>query len=283
MRYFGCHVSSSGGLANALRNGDELGVNTVQIHPSPPQKWNSKPFPKDYEKEYLELKKTSGVRKIFFHGIYLINLANPDPQKLHLSKTSLLHDLDLSSRIGGDGVIFHVGSMKDQEDDAAGYKQIIHAINWIMEEAANKAELLMEVAAGSGKVIGSKMEELARIYEGVKQQDRVAFALDSQHMWASGYDFKAGVDQIVTAVDRVLGLEKIRAIHLNDSKTECASKKDRHENLGKGLIGEEALSSFINHPKLMQIPFILETPALKAMDSAKEEVEHFRQVVKELT
>ncbi len=281
MRYFGCHVSSSGGLANALKNGDELGVNTIQIHPSPPQKWISKNFPKDCEKAFLDQKKTSGVKKVFFHGIYLINLANPDPQKFHLSKTSLVHYLDLLARIDGQGVIFHVGSMKDQEDEAEGYKQIVSGVNWILEEAANNSTLLLEVAAGSGKVIGSRMEELARIYEKVALKERLGFALDTQHMWASGYNFQENLEEIISQVDSVLGLDKVHAIHLNDSKTECGSRKDRHENLGKGLIGEAALRAVINHPKLKNIPFILETPALKDMESAKIEVEVLRQMIKD--
>jgi len=278
-RLFGCHVSGAGGLVNALKNGMELKVNSIQIHPSPPQKWISKPFTKGVEDEFNTHKPNSGITKVFFHGIYLINLANPDPQKFHLSKMSLVHYLDLISRIKGDGVIFHVGSMKDQEDEAEGYKQIISGVNWILEESPNSGRLLLEVAAGSGKVIGSRMEELARIYEGVKDGERVAFALDSQHMWASGYDLRSDTDSIVKDVERVFGLDKVQAIHLNDSKTELASKKDRHENLGKGLIGEEALKRFINHPKLKKIPFILETPALKEMQSAKPEVEHLRALI----
>jgi deoxyribonuclease-4 len=279
-RYFGAHVSASGALENALINGRDLGVNTIQLHPSPPQRWNSAKNKEGTETRFNELRKDSGVEKVFFHAIYLINLANPDPQKFHLSKLSLVHHLDLMDRISGDGVIFHVGSMKDQESDDVGYAQVSQGINWILENSPNKARLILEVAAGSGDIIGDKLEELSRIYEGVTNKERVGFGLDSQHMWASGYNLQTDLEKIVENIDSAFGIDKVWSVHLNDSKTECCSKKDRHENLGDGLIGLEALTKFINHPKLRHIPFILETPALKDMETAKGEVERLRAIIK---
>src|SRR5262245_52157491 len=116
-RLYGAHVSVSGGIANAIRNGQQLGCTAIQLHPAPPQRWNTKPFAAGIEDEFVSLRKDSEIRQVFFHGIYLINLANPDPQQAHLSKSSLLHYLDLQARIGGDGVIFHVGSMKHQSEE----------------------------------------------------------------------------------------------------------------------------------------------------------------------
>jgi len=272
-RHLGCHVSSSGGLEQALVNGQALGVNTIQLHPSPPQRWNTKPYPKDFESKFLELRSGSGIERVFFHGVYLINLANPDPQQLHLSKSSLLHYLDLSVRIGGDGVIFHVGSAKHVSDEAEAYTRAAEAINWIMERVEGKARLLLEVAAGSGSIIGDRVEELAEIYRQVDDKDRVGFALDSQHLWASGYDLAAELNGVIQNIDEAFTLSKVWAIHLNDSKTERGSHKDRHENLGEGLIGREALRRFVNHPQLTSIPFILETPGLKEIETAQREVD----------
>lgn len=278
-RFFGCHVSASGGLENGLKNGDLLGVNTIQVHPSPPQRWNFKPFPEGYENAYLERKATSKVQQIFFHGIYLINLANPDPKQFSSSKTSLYHDLELSARIGGQGVIFHVGSMKHQEEESAGLRQAADGINWIMDKAKGGARLLLEVAAGSGQVIGDRMEELAEIYSHVEQKDRVGFALDTQHMWASGYDLRNDQENVIKNIESAFTIEKVWAVHLNDSKTALASRTDRHENLGDGEIGWDALKKFVNHPKLKHIPFILETPALKEMESAKVEVGRLGELI----
>ena len=263
-------------MESALANAQQLGVNTIQLHPAPPQRWNSKPYPAGYADKFNAQRPHSGVEKVFFHGIYLINLANPDPQQLHLSRTSLVHHLQLTAQIEGDGVIFHVGTAKHAADEATALRQAAESVNWIMENSPAPARLLLEVAAGAGSIIGDRVEELATIYDKVEQKDRVGFALDSQHLWASGYDLTNELEAIIENFDRALTIDKIWAIHLNDSKTPLASKKDRHENLGDGAIGKKTLSDFVNHPKLRHIPFILETPGLKDMETAKIEVEKLK-------
>lgn len=272
-RFLGAHVSCSGGFEKAIENAEFLGINTFQVHPSPPQRWNSSPYPAGFEKAFLAAKERSGVKKVFFHAIYLINLASPEARNFSLSKNSLLHYLDLSARIDGDGVIFHSGSLKDAPDESSGLARVAEGINWVMERAPKSARLIIEVAAGSGAVIGDRLEELAQIYSQVEDKSRVGFGLDTQHMWASGYDLRGDLDNVIRQIESVLSFEKVWSVHLNDSKTELGSKKDRHENLGDGLIGEQALRQFLNHPKLKSIPFILETPALKDLATAKPEVE----------
>jgi len=278
-RYFGCHVSSSGGLENSLKNGDFLGVNAIQLHPSPPQKWNSKPYTSGFEDKYLIEKKTSKVEKVFFHAIYLINLANPDPSKFHLSKISLVHYLELASKIGADGVIVHVGSLKDQEDENVGFAQVAEGIKWVLDQSPGGARLLMEVAAGSGKVIGSKMEQLANIFKLAGYPKRLGFALDTQHMWASGYNLIENLEVVIESIKNNFSFENIGCIHINDSKVDYNSKKDRHENIGGGSIGWEGLKAFVNHPELIGIPMILETPHLKDTETAKLEVEKFKELL----
>ncbi len=260
-RFFGCHVSVAGGLEKGLEHAKRLGVNTIQCHPSPPQRWNSKPFAPGIEDRFNELRHASGVKKVFFHAVYLINLATPDSRKFHLAKLSLLHYLNLCDRIKGDGVVFHVGSSKDCDDEKEGFKRAAEGINWIHEHSESESLLLLEVAAGSGAIIGDRMEELLSIYEMVKARDRVAFALDTQHMWASGYDISG---RLLGEVDSVLGIGMVRAIHLNDSMTPRAGRKDRHANLGKGTIGEKRLRELLSDERAADIPFILETPAMKS-------------------
>jgi deoxyribonuclease-4 len=272
-RYFGAHVSCAGGLVNAAKAAIELGINTIQIHPSPPQRWNSQPFAVGVEDEFNAIRESSCLEKVFFHAIYLINMATPDPQKFHFAKTSLLNYLDLSARIGGSGVIFHVGSMKDQPDEAEGYDRVVSGLNWVLERAPAKSRLIMEVAAGSGSIIGDRVEELELIYSQLERKELAGFGLDTQHMWASGYDLATDLEGVIKNVDQSLGLDKVWSIHLNDSKTELASKKDRHENIGDGLIGEAALRRVFTHPKLQSIPFILETPALATIDGARSEIQ----------
>lgn len=278
-RYFGCHVSSSGGIENGIKNGENLKVNTIQIHPSPPQRWNSKPYPVGYEEAFVEAKKQSCVEKVFFHAIYLINLATPNPQHFHLSKLSLVHYLDLNARIGGEGVIVHVGSLKDEPNEEVGLKRAAEGISWVLENSPKESTLLLEVAAGAGMVVGDTLEDLSTIAKLVGDDKRLGFALDTQHLWASGYDYKSDLEAFVNKVGSEFGFDRIGAIHLNDSKTELGSRKDRHENLGDGLIGIESLTKFVNHPKFKSIPFILETPGLKSEEGAKIEVEKLRSIV----
>ena len=277
-RLFGCHVSAAGGLVNALKNAQALEINSIQIHASPPQQWNTKPFAPGIEEEYLKLLPETGVKRVFFHGIYLINLATADAGRLGLAQKSLQNALDLLSRIGAEGVIFHLGSMKDQADESLGLTQVAEQINRVLDKAA-AGKLILEVAAGGGQIIGDKIEELAEVYEQIEDKSRVGFALDSQHLWASGYDLQNELEEFIDACEKVLTLKKIWAIHLNDSKTELGSRKDRHENIGEGLIGQKALKNFFLHPRLAHIPFILETPAMKTLETAALEVTKLRRML----
>ncbi|MBX7137133.1 MAG: deoxyribonuclease IV [Oligoflexia bacterium] len=278
-RLFGCHLSAAGGYEKALQSAKELEISCMQIHPSPPQRWNSKPFAPGVENKFLELRAESGIQSFFFHGIYLINLATPDAQKHHLGKLSLVHDLQLISRMRGDGVIFHVGSMKDQETEEQGIEQVVKGLNWVLENSPSDARLIMEVAAGSGKIVGDRLEELSAIYGQVDAalQPRLGFGLDTQHMWASGYNWQTELEAILDQIELHFGWDKVWAIHLNDSKTACGSRTDRHENLGEGLIGKETIQKIVRHPKLATIPLIMETPGLKTPEGTISEVNKLKQ------
>ena len=278
-RFFGCHVSAAGGLANAARNGARLCVNTIQIHPTQPQRWNFKPFAPGTEDAFLSAKAGSGIKKVFLHGVYLINLAIADSVRLGHAVRSLRYYLDLADRIGSEGIIFHVGSNKDQPTEQAGFRQSAEAIDKVLDGSAGTAKLILEVSAGSGKIIGDRMEELRAIYDLVNDKSRVAFALDTQHMWASGYDLATSLDEVTGQIEHIFGFDRVAAIHLNDSKTDLGSRVDRHENLGCGRIGLDALARFVHHPKLQPIPMMLETPGLKDPETAAAEVEALRRLI----
>jgi deoxyribonuclease-4 len=272
-RNIGGFVSCAGGLHKAIENGNILNVNTIMLHPTPPQRWNTKAFDEEAVIKYNEAKAKSKIEKVYFHGIYLVNLANPDKQKFHLSKLSLVYYLDLLARVKAEGVVFHTGSFKDIGEDE-GFERVIYGLNWIFEnltdagreylENTKTPRLLLECAAGAGSVIGDKMEELRRIYDGIKDEhkNKLGFCLDTQHMYASGYDLVNDIDGVAEQIDSILSIDKVTAVHFNDSKTELGSNRDRHENLGEGLIGEKGMKGFLNHPKLKKLDFIMETPAL---------------------
>ncbi len=278
-RYFGAHVSVAGGLEKSVEAAITLNINTVQVHPTPPQKWNSKPVPVGAEAKFLAARPSSPLKKIFFHGIYLINLATAEKAKAKLAVLSLTNDLDLLARISGNGVIFHVGSAKSATSLDEGLLSAAELIDEALVESPDNSRLILEVAAGSGQIIGSRVEELTRIYENVKCKERVGFGLDSQHLWASGYDLRNDLENCVNTIVKAFGKDKIWSLHLNDSLTALGSRKDRHANLGEGEIGNDALNALIHHPDLIDIPVILETPGLKSPDTAKIEVEKLRAMI----
>lgn len=280
-RIFGAHLSSSGGYASALLRAEELRISCMQLHAAPPQRWKTSRFQSGVEDEYLEqLPKVSPI-KLFFHGIYLINLGSPREELQQSSVASLISYLDLISRMKGEGVIFHLGSFKDEDDIERGFARVIRNVNEALLKSPQDSRLLLEVSAGAGRIIGSKLDELARVYDGVEQKERVGFALDTQHLWASGYDYVSDTAGFVAELGRTLTFQKIWAIHVNDSKTALASKRDVHANIGEGTIGREGLSRMINHPELRHIPLILETPGLKTPETTVQEVEALRSLLTE--
>ncbi len=271
MRHLGAFVSVAGGMAKGIENGTRLGVNTIMIHASPPQRWCTKPFKPEDIAAFNAAKSTSAIEQVFIHGIYLVNLANPLKQQFHLSKMGLVEYLKLAEQINSDGVVFHVGTFKNTTPEE-GYPRIAKGLKWIFEQAPGKSMLLLECAAGSGDVVGDRMEELANIYDLAENKDRIGFCLDTQHMFASGYDLVNKLDEVVEQIDSILGLEKVKAVHFNDSKVDFDSHRDRHENIGEGKIGGKAMQAFLNHPKLKHLSFIMETPGLKDPQTAETEV-----------
>ena len=290
-RFLGAHVSVAGGLKNLIANADKLKINTVQIHPSAPQRWITKEIDTAKIEELIKVQKQDpNVKLIFAHAIYLINLANPDKQKFHLSKVAIVEYLkfmhylnSVAPKFNSDlrvgGVVVHPGSAKHTNSDKEAIKQVQKGLNWILEQTT-KGTILLETTAGAGQIIGDTLQELSQLRENSIDSTRIKFCLDTQHMWASGYDFQNNLNGIVEELETHLGIDNIKLIHLNDSATELGSHKDRHANLGDGLIGLEALANFINHPKLKHIPVVLETPGLKEEATAILEVEKLKKMAR---
>jgi deoxyribonuclease-4 len=283
MRYLGANVSAAGGHENIVAAAVEFNMNSVQTMPTAPLRWLSKEISMDHVSAFVNAQKDSVLKKYLIHGIYLINLARKDKQLFHLGKLSVamylkyLEDVrKMADDNGNDldilGVTFHPGSAKDLTPEE-GVKRISYGLNWINDFVPGKQMILLESSAGAGAIMGDTLEELAAMRDGVENKERVGYVLDTQHMFVSGYDWRNNLDEIVEKIDSTLGLEWVRCFHLNDSLHEFNVHKDRHANLGEGKIGEEALKAIINHPKLKNIPFILETPALKADETMGEEVE----------
>jgi deoxyribonuclease IV len=291
MRYLGIHASASGGIKNAITAGNNAEVNAIQTMFSAPMRWSLNEIKQENidEMAVQQAKKETTVKKILFHGVYLTNLARKDKQKFHLSKMSQQTHLDAAQRLqksikenDGDGevlgVTFHPGSALDLSPEE-GIKRISQGLNWILKETPGEGLLLLETTAGAGNVMGAKLEDLKAMRDGVEEKARIGFVADTQHMFASGYDWINDLEGVIEQLDEYLGIENIKAFHLNDSAQPFASNKDRHANLGAGEIGETAIRNLLNHPKLVDIPFILETPAMKSTETIKAEVAKLKDLI----
>ncbi len=288
--YLGIHVSSSGGIENSIKNGEKYGVNSIQIMPTAPMRWATKLISdEDINKFVNELEK-SNIKRILIHGIYLTNLARKDKQLFHLGKMGLVVYLDFAERVANEiqkrkidseilGVCFHPGSQQELSYEDS-LERISYGIQWVLDEVKGKQKLLIETTAGTGSNLGRNFTELKLMREGVKDKKRVGYILDTQHTYASGYDWVNNFDGVVEDLDRELGIDNIKSIHLNDSMPECGSNKDRHSNLGDGKLGEATIERILKYSKFKNIPFILETPALKKTETILKEVELLKKLAK---
>lgn len=288
MRYFGSHISAGGKLTNIPKIAKDLDINSIQIHPTAPQRWNLK------EKSLLDIQdfaqslKESCIKKILFHSIYLINLARKNKQMFHLSKMSIVNDLRFVENLQNEinklnidieiiGVCFHPGAAIDLNAQQ-GLEQISKGLNWIISNT-NYGKILLETSAGAGNILGDQFEELKQMTDLVDNKKRIGYVIDTQHTFASGYDWINQKDNILDQIDKLLELKNISAFHLNDSATKLNSHKDRHANLGEGEIGLDAIKALINDQRVRNIPFILETPALKEKFNIKVEVDTLRRII----
>jgi deoxyribonuclease-4 len=262
MPQIGAHVSGAGGLYNAPLNAVKEQLETFQMFSRPPQSFKCPELSDAAVESFKQAAKDGGFKQYYIHAPYLISLASAKPSLRYGSITMLKQELERGSRLGVRGVMFHTGSAASQPDRAAGIKVATDSLNKILDGYKGSCMLLLENAAGSGSVLGCTFEELAQLYKGIKKNKaKVGFCLDTAHAFGSGYDLrtKADVNKLLKKFDEVLGLENLICIQMNDSKVDLDSKKDRHEHIGKGKIGAEGLGALLNHPKLKNMDFLLET------------------------
>ncbi|MGP8162368.1 MAG: deoxyribonuclease IV [Acidimicrobiales bacterium] len=263
----GAHVSSSGGLERALDRGRELDADVIQIFTQSPRTWRS-PSHTAAELDAFRAAQQAEtqVQATFCHATYLINLASPDLGLAERSRVCLAENLVAASAIGAAGMIVHVGSHRGE-----GFEPVIAAVAARLSSALDEAgdalgaatcPLLIENAAGAGGTVGRTFDEIAAIIEATDRDRRLGACLDTQHLFASGVSYRDATeaDHVVLELDRTIGLDRLACIHLNDSKVALGSNRDRHENLGEGEIGAEALGLLVSHPLLDRVPAILEVP-----------------------
>jgi deoxyribonuclease-4 len=263
----GAHVSSSGGLTKALERGHELGADVIQIFTQSPRMWRSPSHtPAELEAYRVAQQSDPSVRATFCHATYLINLASPDDALAERSRACLVANLVAASALGAAGVIVHVGSHL-----GGGFEQAVDAVSARLVSALDEAAatlgdspcpLLIENAAGAGGTVGRTFDEIAALIAATGDDHRLGMCLDTQHLFASGVPYRDATeaDAVVVALDRAIGRGRLACIHLNDSKVPLGANRDRHQNLGDGEIGAEALGWLVSHPELGGVPAVLEVP-----------------------
>ncbi len=253
----GAHVSSAGGLAAARRRAEEMGAPVAQVFLRSPRAWAERRFaPED-----LAAFDEPGAPALFVHASYLVNLASPDDELFERSVAALAGDLVNASRAGARGVVLHPGSHRGS-GAGAGVARVAEGLDRVLADPAITTPVLLENTAGAGDTVGRTLEELAAIRGAAERHGLVGYCLDTQHLFASGYDYStpAAAASLLAAVDRELGLERVRLFHVNESMVAFGANRDRHANLGTGSIGDEALALLVGHPGLASAAGVLEVP-----------------------
>ena len=257
MLYIGCHLSSTGGNAAMVETAQRIGANTFAFFTRNPRGSKAKPEdPADCAKA-VELLKEYEFGPLVAHGAYTMNLCTADPEARNFACDVLCDDLRRMAALPGNFYNFHPGSHVGQGVEA-GIEHICNALKKAMAPDY-PVTVLLEGMAGKGSEIGGKFEELRAIIDGVGK-DNIGVCLDTCHMYDAGYDIVNDLDGVLAEFDRIVGLDKLKALHLNDSKNPYSSHKDRHECLGQGHLGLETFRKIVNHPLLKDKPMILETP-----------------------
>ncbi|MDF2882316.1 MAG: apurinic endonuclease [Clostridiaceae bacterium] len=276
MLNIGCHLSSSKGYKAMGLEALSIGANTFQFFSRNPRGSKAKEMdPKDAE-ALMKIAKENNFAPILAHAPYTLNACSADERTREFAIEVMEDDLRRMEYTPNNLYNFHPGSHVKQGVEA-GIEYIVNMLNAILKPDQSTT-VLLETMAGKGTEVGRSFEEIKQIMDGVNLSDKMGVCLDTCHVYDAGYDIVNNLDGVLGEFDRVIGLNKLRAIHLNDSKNPFSSHKDRHEKIGEGSLGKEAIIRIINHPKLRHLPFYLETP--NELPGYAEEIKLLRQSYK---
>ena len=255
-------MSIAGAVAQALWRGRETGCDVIQIFTKNAMQWRAKPLTQDDRAAFLKARQETGIRPVAAHGSYLINLASPDDSLYERSQEALWEEMQRAEALELPYLVMHPGSPRGGGEEE-GIDRIARAINLIHHRGAGmRVIILLETTAGQGATLGNRFEHFARIIGRIEADERVGVCLDTCHIFAAGYDIStlAGYEATLGEFDRVIGLARLKVMHLNDSKAAAGTRIDRHEHIGKGSLGLDAFRRLLQDPRLTDLPFILETP-----------------------
>jgi deoxyribonuclease-4 len=278
----GAHVRTAGGVFNGVDQAEEMGAETIQIFCGAPQAWRRKEYKPGEVETYKRRLEETGVGPVFVHGVYLVNLATDNKENLKKGIDALVYDMNACHLLGTRGVIFHIGSHR-----GAGYEvvfgQVLDSVRKVVDATPDDTWLILENSAGMGGAIGSKFEELGRIIAEAGSE-RVKVCLDTQHAFAAGYDLgsAAGVEASMAEFEAKVGLDRLVAVHANDSKCALAGGLDRHENIGEGHIGRKGFEAIMAHAAFRDVPFLLEVPGFDGHGPDKANVDILKRIRKKV-
>jgi deoxyribonuclease IV len=257
----GLHVSIAGSIDLAFDRAKELGATTFQIFTRNPNQWKFKPIPEETAKSFRQKRKESGLARIVDHMPYLPNLASPEKSTMKISRYTLDEELKRCDALAIEYLVVHLGSHLGK-GTAVGIANIATACNQAIGGSDGQTSILLENMAGQRNCVGARFEEIRAILDKVKDDGRVGVCLDTCHVFASGFDLRndEAVKNTMGLFDEIIGLDRLKVVHLNDSKGPLGSKLDRHEDIGEGKIGRKGIKSFLHYPGVSARPLIMETP-----------------------
>jgi deoxyribonuclease-4 len=270
--FVGAHVSTAGGLANAIERGEERGCESIQIFNQSPRMWRPTNFGEEDFAAFREAMDTSKVKAVIIHAVYLINCATKDRELRKKSLHSLTHALRIGDAIGARGVVLHPGSQKTDPLNPS-LKRASKVIAAALKETGS-CPLLLEQTAGHKGLLARDFDQIAALIDGAGGDKRLGLCLDSCHMFAQGYDItdEAHLAAVLDEANAKVGLERLGAVHVNDAAVPLGAHLDRHANIGKGEMGKRGLSAFLSEPRFEGLPATLETPGPEKKGSSKAEV-----------
>ena len=255
-----------------------MGADVVQLFVQSPRTWRFPNHDPAAIARFRERRAESRLGGVLVHALYLVNLAAPDDSIYQKSVDTMRSTMDAACAIEADAVVFHVGSHLGAGFDV-GLERLVPALRQVLDRCSDTTWLLMENSAGAGGTIGRSIDELAVIFDALERHERLGVCLDSCHLYVSGIDVsnRKALDGVLKELDKRIGLHRLRALHANDAKAPLGSNRDRHENIGDGLIGE-GLGTFLAHPKLQRLPVVLEVPGKDGHGPNADEIRKLREL-----
>lgn len=266
-RLLGAHMPTTGGLHKAITAGHEIGCTAVQLFTASPRQWRTRPLTDEEVQAFAKAREETGIDAVISHDSYLINLAAPSPDILQRSREAFLEELQRAEALSIPWVVTHMGAYLDSSEEE-GLAVLGESVRLLLQQTDGmRVGIALETTAGQGTNLGYRFEHLARIIESARSAERLGVCFDTCHVFVAGYDIRTAesLSNTLDEFDRVIGLDRLKVIHVNDAKKPLGSRVDRHEHIGDGELGNEAFRVLLHEPRLMHVPIILETPEAEKM------------------